>query len=377
LISCDLLALDAEFVAAARSGISKGTGISANNIMIACTHTHSGPATVFLRDCGEVDQPYLAGLRQRLEKLAQQAVAKMREVQVGVGRGQVRTGTLNRRQRGTSIDPDLDVLSFRDSGGQILAVVLNYACHPVCMDHTNRLISADYPGCLSRIVQEQNGAVVLFTNAATGDINPDRMGSYAYAEDLGHALAAETQRILASLEYQQVADLRVAHEMIALPLLTPPTRAELELQIAAHRQGQQEAETAGQGLIAKLHKAFAGWAEATLTQVSRGDAPAYVQAEIQVIHIASACLVGVPGELFSQLGLQIKSSAVQDQVSVLGYTNADIGYIPTRQAYAQGGYEILDAFKFYGYPAALAPEAGDLLCRSAVRLAALACSGSE
>ena len=58
------------------------------------------------------------------------------------------------------------------------------------------------------------------------------------------------------------------------------------------------------------------------------------------------------------------------QVTVLGYTNNDIGYIPTRQAYARGGYEINDAFKFYGYPAVLAPEAGDLVRQSAVRLLA-------
>jgi neutral ceramidase len=56
------------------------------------------------------------------------------------------------------------------------------------------------------------------------------------------------------------------------------------------------------------------------------------------------------------------------QATVLGYTNNDIGYIPTCQAYAQGGYEINDAFKFYGYSTVLAPEAGDLVRQSAARL---------
>ena len=81
-------------------------------------------------------------------------------------------------------------------------------------------------------------------------------------------------------------------------------------------------------------------------------------------------LVGIPGELFSELGKEIKSSTSLRQVTVLGYTNNDIGYIPARQAYAQGGYEINDAFKFYGYPAVLAPEAGDLVQQSAARLLA-------
>ena len=52
---------------------------------------------------------------------------------------------------------------------------------------------------------------------------------------------------------------------------------------------------------------------------------------------------------------------------VLGYANGDIGYIPTQPAYAQGGYEVEDAYKYYGYPAALAPQAGDLVLQGAVR----------
>jgi neutral ceramidase len=79
-------------------------------------------------------------------------------------------------------------------------------------------------------------------------------------------------------------------------------------------------------------------------------------------------LVGIPGELFSELGKEIKSSTSLRRVTVLGYTNNDIGYIPARQAYAQGGYEITDAFKFYGFPAVLAPEAGDLVRQSATRM---------
>ena len=84
---------------------------------------------------------------------------------------------LNRRQPGRPTDPDLNVISFQDEAGKYLAILVNYACHAVCLDHTNRLISADYPGYLARILQEQTHAVVLFTNGAAGDINPERMGS--------------------------------------------------------------------------------------------------------------------------------------------------------------------------------------------------------
>ena len=376
LISCDLLALDASFVTAARAAIRDACSIPENNIMIACTHTHSGPATIFLRDCGEVDRPYLDSLQLRLVNAAQDAVSNLHEAKVGAGRGQVDKDVLNRRRPGTPTDPDLDVISFQDEAGKYLAILVNYACHPVCLDHTNRLISADYPGYLTRILQEQTNAVVLFTNGAAGDINPERMGSFAFAEDLGGALATETLRVLDTLEYQDTAVLLVTGETLDLPLQLPPTSDEIEQKVFEYRQGLVEVEAAGNVLKGKLHKAMLGWAEATLSGVLRGNVPAYVPAELQVISLGEVMLVGIPGEIFSELGKEIKSSTSMRQVTVLGYTNNDIGYIPTCQAYAQGGYEINDAFKFYGYPAVLAPEAGDLVRQSAARLLAW-CSSSS
>src|SRR5262249_6046886 len=91
-----------------------------------------------------------------------------------------------------------------------------------------------------------------------------------------------------------------------------------------------------------------------------------VAAEVQAIQLGDLVLVGVPGELFAALGLQIKQCAPAQHTIVLGYTNGNIGYIPTRAAYDKGGYEITSAYRFYGYPAALAPEAGELVVDAAV-----------
>lgn len=372
LISCDLLALDAPFVSAARIAIREATGIPEKAIMIACTHTHSGPATINLRDCGEVDRPYLEWLQLRLVNVAQKAASNLQEARVGSGRGRVDQGALNRRQPGGSIDPDLNVIGFRDEAGKFLAILVNYACHPVCLDGANRLISADYPGYLSRILQEQTHAVVLFTTGAAGDINPEQMGGFAYAEELGSALAAETLRLLGRLEYQNTARLRVAGETLDLPFQLPPTRVETEQKLSEYRQGLQEAEAASDILMMKVQKAMSGWAEATLEKVLLGNVPAFISAEIQAICLDEVLLVGVPGELFSELGKEIKSNTTTPQVTVIGYANDDIGYIPTRQAYAQGGYEVQDAFKFYGYAAVLAPEAGDLIRQGAARLIEIA-----
>ena len=368
LITCDLLALDGPFVSAARAAIQEVTGIPENNILIACTHTHSGPATIFLRDCGEVDTTYLDSLRLRLVNAAQEAVSNLREARLGAGRGQVNQGVLNRRQPGAPTDPDLDVISFQDQAGKYLAILVNYACHPVCLDHTNRLVSADYPGYLCRALQAQTGAVVLFTNGADGDINPERMGSFAFAEELGWALAAETLRVLDTLAYQDTAVLQVTGETLGFPLQPLPTAEELEHKKLEYRQRWVDAQAAGNVFQARWEKAFLGWAEASLAGIARGDLPKSIPAELQAICLGEVVLLGIPGELFSELGKEIKSSTSMRQVTVLGYANNDIGYIPTRQAYDQGGYEIEEAFKFYDYPSALAPEAVGLVRQSAARM---------
>jgi hypothetical protein len=209
---------------------------------------------------------------------------------------------------------------------------------------------------------------VLFTTGAAGDINPEHMGDFAYAEELGQALAAEALRILGTLEFRDHAALDVTREMLDLPLNPPPGIDELKRMIIGYRQCLAEAESAGAVLAAKMQRAILGWAESTLSAAKRETVPAYVPVEIQLISLGRAALLGIPGEIFSALGREIKNSVSPRQALVLGYTNNDIGYIPTRQAYALGGYEIDDAYKFYGYPAVLAPQAGELVLRTAARL---------
>ena len=375
VITCDLLALDAEFVCSVRAAIREATDFPECNILIACTHTHSGPATIFLRDCGEVDRQYLDRLRLALLEVAQKALANLQDARMRSGQGHSSQGVRNRRQPGEPIDPDVGVISFQDQSGGYLAILVNYACHPVCLDHTNRLISADYPGVLQRTLQEQTGAVVLFTNGATGDLNPERKGSFEIAEELGANLTAETLRILSTSAYQDCAVLQVNSEIIDLPLLPVLSSDALDREADRCRQALAEAEAVRDVLQGRMQKAMIGWTKTTLVDVMQGIVPTRVSVELQVIQLGGVILAGIPGELFSELGKEIKRSA-SCQVMVVGYANGDIGYIPTRQAYAKGGYEIEEAYKFYGFPSALAPEAGGQVLQSISRLMEMGSSGS-
>lgn len=96
-----------------------------------------------------------------------------------------------------------------------------------------------------------------------------------------------------------------------------------------------------------------------------------VNAEIKLIRMGDLVIITVPGEFFVELGLQIKE-AIQESgighVMLCGFANGNVGYIPARRAYPLGGYEVADAYKFYGYPSALAPEAGEMIVACAIEL---------
>jgi hypothetical protein len=78
--------------------------------------------------------------------------------------------------------------------------------------------------------------------------------------------------------------------------------------------------------------------------------------EIQAIRIADVNIVAINGELFSRFTTMLRER-VGENLFVVGYANAAFGYIPTREAYAEGGYEVDQAHFFYN---SFRPVAGTL-----------------
>ena len=70
--------------------------------------------------------------------------------------------------------------------------------------------------------------------------------------------------------------------------------------------------------------------------------------EIQTFRIGNVALVAYPGEMFVDYQLTLDQNSPFDKTITLGYNNGCIGYVPTADAYPEGGYEIEQAFKYYG-----------------------------
>jgi len=298
----------------------------------------------------------------------------------------------NRRQHQGAADPELGLLRITDTQNRTLGVLLNFACHPTSLDHRNRLISADYPGYAAIAVARAVGSWAACATGAAADVGPadrdpapvsplDEVSAasvrphseegdpFVRAERLGHALADEGLRCLGDTPAEHLGPVAVATEKLSLPLLQTPTRAQLIAEVTRHGEMLATATIAGRHGEARIHRAMRSWAEETLAALEGDVAPHAVAAEVQVIRAGPVVLVGVPGECFVELGIAVKEALAGHPVLILSCANGNVGYIPTRSAYAEGGYEIDEAFKYYGYPAALAPEAGELVVDSAIRLA--------
>jgi hypothetical protein len=358
VVSCDILGFDRELADDARARIERATGIPGLQVLLAATHTHGGPATVFLQDCGERDPVWLATFEAQIAVAVAQAQAALVPATLAVGMGESTAGVHNRRRPGDGIDPAVGVLRVDGPDAAPLAVVVNYTCHPTCLHHENRRVTADYPGLVCATVEAATGAICLFLTGAIGDVGPSGRGEESLAT-VGQAVAAEVLRVLPGLAPLPSPWLDTEGDTLALPLAALPSRDELLEQRAAYLAQSLEAEAAGQDLAARVARANLHWTERILDQIKAGALHATVPAEVQTLHLGELVLAGVPGEFFVELGLQIKAACAPRPVFVVGFANDNIGYIPARRAYPFGGYEIEHAYRYYGYPAVLAPEAGE------------------
>lgn len=358
IITCDLLGLHWHFVKQVRSAINTATGIPAGNILITCSHTHAGPASMLLQECGEMDANYMARLQDAFVEVTWQACSNRQSAQMAVGHGQVTDHVHNRRTPGDVIDPDLAILQIIDEAAKPIAILLNYACHPTCLEANNRLFSAEYPGIAAQKVAEATGAVTFFITGSIGDVGPVSRGLETM-QQIGATIGNEALRVLAEVQPVEPAKLIVKSATLALPLLPPPTLDEWQAEVKKWREMQSAPDIPLLPSHPKIPVAMRNWSSRMRDLAAAGQLPTQVSSEVQMILLGNVAFISLPGEFFVELGLAIKEALADYHLFLCGFGNDDIGYIPARRAYPKGGYEIAEAYKYYGYPTALAPEAGE------------------
>lgn len=228
--------------------------------------------------------------------------------------------------------------------------------------------------------------VVVFANAPCGDVNhvdvshTQRAGGFPEAARIGTILAAEAVKGACRLvaewdtaalpqpgppsdhpahgspdaasQHVRPLRLRAARRQVHLPLRRPtPDQIAWARDAATSRMSM----TPGKGLeVVEAHRILAladsaGWQGDTKTT------------EVQALAIGDElAIVGLPGEIFAELGLSLRERSPFRHTLVLGLANEAIGYVPTRRAYDEGGYEPTSS--------RLQPGAGEQLVDEALTL---------
>lgn len=381
----DLCLLDDAQAARARSTVSRAADLPVDCVAVGTTHNHSVPVTVelggaWIRRNRELVEPYVESVFDAIERAAADASRSMRAVRVGTATGSSPLA-VNRRMTAPGgrvtvglnpdgpSDPTLTVVRLDGDDDRPVATIVHYACHPIVLGPDNTLVTPEYPGIVKRVVEAAVGGHCLFVQGACGDVGPRelfvaglepyrRLGAMIGHEAAGTALRAgwrahrqrardgEASAWIASFEYEPDTEpdgaVRVVQRTLPLPLrgdLGAPEQWRAEADrcedeaYAAREAGAPEGEVRELTVRTKFARMRAERAHAL-----RGlDAYPLL---VHGVRLGPAALIGVPVELFSEIGTSIRDRSPFPTTLVSGYWNGYRNYLPTDAERPRGGYEI-------------------------------------
>jgi len=348
LLSLDLIGVRLDFTERVRGGIAKATGIPAQNILLACSHTHSGP-TGFLAGLPVIHTPTDPELVQVVERklvgAAVEANRSLRPARLGTGAGRLRgLGTSRLDPASEVLDDEVTVLRVDGEDGRPIAVWINYGCHPTVMGYESLWISADYPGAaraaLRSIFPE---TVFLYANGASGDVSTRftrRSQSFAEVDRMGHLLAGEALKVMETIVCESDGALGGRIEPFDLLFRSFPAADEVQRQIDRSQAelARLQESSASHGEIRRAMTRAEG-AVARQWLISELKGTDRIRTQLQALQAGPLTLVGLPGEPFTRIVLDIKARSPHPHTAVVSYCGDEAGYFPDRQAFAEGTYE--------------------------------------
>ncbi len=351
-------------------------GIEQDHFTIACSHTHSGPATkhwapnIFVQDLPSeqmdaIDR-YTAELINKLEQVAIASLKDRKPGQLSWAQGEVGFAKNRRAVRANKVvlgdndagpvDHSLPVLKVTGADGTLRAIVANYACHCTTLAGDVMHVCGDWAGFAQEAVERDHpGAVAMITIGCGADSNPSPRGGadggIQFAKQHGDALAAEVNRLLKFTFTTIKGKLRTSIKEIELPFGPHFTRT------------QWLARSTNAGIVGYHAKQW-------LARLDKGEKlPQSLYYPITTWNFGDeVAFVFLPGEVVVDYALRLKRELDSARVWITGYANYVPCYIPSRRVLAEGGYEAEDSLWYYDRPARISTNAEDLIVRTVEQL---------
>lgn len=350
-----------------RQGLLDEFSLPPANLIVALSHTHSGPP---LMEPNE-DFPGSDLLKAWKDELDSKAMAAIREAMDSQFEGVLdwhtgRCGLATVRDFSDpdpgkdrvicGFDPNADaddtLLLGRvtDAGGNVRATLVNYACHPTTLAWDNTAVSPDYVGAMRDTMQQATGAPALFLLGACGELSPRHqyVGDTKVADRHGRQLAYAALATLSDMEpegtclryaetvesgaplavwkhepRELASDLRASSIKVELPLKDWPGAEELEQQRLACNDRALEERLRRQRDIRR----------------SLGDDSTF-GLEVYAWRMGDAALIGSCCEPYSILQRELRSRFPDRALVCMNLINGSIGYLPPEPLYDRKVYQV-------------------------------------
>ncbi|MFB6730199.1 neutral/alkaline non-lysosomal ceramidase N-terminal domain-containing protein [Bacillus mobilis] len=334
-ISIDNIGMLVEDTNMIRERVASRLHVPFERITVVYTHTHSGPETV-----GE--QPLVKSYKTiLLNNIVHGAVTANNNLELcEVGWG-VTTGDIgiNRRERtsdgrakmGTNIEGVVDkrigMLAIRNAETKELSGIIVFCtAHPNVLKGDSDVLSADYPGMTREILEKIVNCPVIIVQGAAGNVNAKYRGSREAVKQMAYTLSGHVLTMLPTVTYSPIVNLRTVSSTMQMKLKDIPEMNEIRsmAQLAEKQWGVNTDE----------------WLTIVLEKYKQGIRQLHIDLEVQLFQVNDGIFSGIPMEPFSETALEMKER-LQNEIAFLGgYTNGYIGYLPTREEFAYGGYEV-------------------------------------
>ncbi len=383
LVNCDVLEFSQQVALHIKEKLSHVFNIEIRNILLSATHTHTAPPIITLGSLQE-DKEYILFLSNKMNEgaklLSQKSTFPITTKSfsftssIGINRrwwDEIEKKTIMKPNPCGSYDNEIHVVALLDCTDSIVSLFVNTAVHPTTLGVSIKGISADYPGRIQSHLQLYYGkeVVVIPFTGSCGDVRPNivdstgssfREGLVEDIDNIGKTIAVSIiKRIQKGFikGKEQNNSITLSHISVTLPFSSVPTREELTsflhktqkvLEVAKEKEKSLDSFSKSHNNPLWAVEIEKEWATSLLEEKEKESS---IDANLSILSLGDQCiLITIPGELFSSVGKKIKETFPHKKLLIACYSGGSVGYIPSKESFKEGGYEVDEAFKFYHHP---------------------------
>lgn len=345
LVACDVCSFDRRSVDAIRSNLAGLNIVSPDRIILCASHIHTGP---------KINAGYVKILTKGIARALRKAYDAMAPATLRRQTANIEGLFFNRRyfmKNGEVVtnpgkcNPNIvrpvgpvfkkaDVLWIDFAATGVSWAIVNVPGHPDTVG--GEKISADYPYFIEKTLKSRSRRIagLIYTNAPCGDINhwdihdPSPQRGFKEAKRIGQRIGEAIADEVKQAKTVHVERITSAHKTISLPYINV-TPADIK----RARTILKRPYPPGVDFTMEVVEAQKIMRAARLQSPNR-------PISITAIGLGSVAFVGMPAELFSELGMEIKRRSPFETTLIHDLAFAPVGYIAPAKAWREGGYEV-------------------------------------